>query len=422
MPTEPRHVRPQRLVDYLGTRRVFNDSGTKIDSGMVVRVVGINTAEAYFLVAAALADNSEEGPLYTAEEDIEAGLSGRVRKQAVLTLDTSAGSQQDPVYLSASVAGSITLTLTGEQVGWVGTVSATGACLIDPASNAGAGGAHAAGDGSDHADVATNTTHITSDGSAHADVATNTLKVSASIDQLFQQKSSFQWGESYPGYPLTPSTGGLFKYTGFGGVGTFPKGKGGGADTDGKYLIGGIDIPGGEAEAGWAAAAPGGEGGLTSGRQLPRLCLKGSVESLLTCKHFIGLSVEDPDTVMVAADDPTATYIGFQFSSARGDTTWQLVHNINGGTQTIVDTLITASAGAVLYFEFEYLTASSVKFSIKSSTYTTTLYTLTTTVQPASSVEWLFAMLNSKWTGTGTIDINHWHSSVLVSKNLSAVT
>ena len=39
---------------------------------------------------------------------------------------------------------------------------------------------HASGDGSDHADVATNTTHSGGDGSDHADVATNTTKVTES--------------------------------------------------------------------------------------------------------------------------------------------------------------------------------------------------------------------------------------------------
>ena len=52
------------------------------------------------------------------------------------------------------------------------------------ASEANAFNTHGTGDGSDHADVATNTTHSTSDGSTHADVAANTTLLATKTSYL----------------------------------------------------------------------------------------------------------------------------------------------------------------------------------------------------------------------------------------------
>jgi len=348
---------------------------------MVVRVVGINTAEAYFLVAAALADNDESGPLYVAEEDIENGLSGRVRKTAVLSLDTSAGSTSDPVYLSASVAGSISLTSSDEQIGWVGTVATEGVILVE--SNALGGG------------------------------------TSATVGNLYEQTASMSWGSAIASG--SAASGSEVIEDGNLGLGLLIEGGTAvGRGDDGLYLAISGDA-GGSTEVGWfiVSSATGNE--VTRGADLPRLTFLWSASTLATVKHFIGLTEESIGGVTVLADDPTATYLGFQFSSNRSDTNWQLVHNVNGGTQTIVDTGVAAAVDTVMFFEFEYLTSTSVKFSLRDHTYTNVLYTLTTTVQPAATVPLHLGAL-STWGGGAIEEVHRFYKANLLVKHRSAVT
>lgn len=81
--------------------------------------------------------------------------------------------------------------------------------------------AHRAGDGSDHADVATNTTHSTGDGSDHADVALNNTHRSSDgsdhtfIDQNVTTGSSPTLdGTNFTGLPAGVATGRVAEITG----------------------------------------------------------------------------------------------------------------------------------------------------------------------------------------------------------------
>ena len=107
-------------------------SSTAITAGQLVRVLGLAAGGAYYTVVAAIADGTQTGRLLVAVADIPADGHGWAKKEAVLTLDTSAATLGDPVYLSASVAGALTLTESPEQVGWAADVATAGQVSTDP--------------------------------------------------------------------------------------------------------------------------------------------------------------------------------------------------------------------------------------------------------------------------------------------------
>lgn len=68
--------------------------------------------------------------------------------------------------------------------------------------------------------------------------------------------------------------------------------------------------------------------------------------------------INDNDTI--ASDDS----VGFQFSTNRGDTNWQLITN-NAGTQTTTDSGVAFSTGQIYIMEIEFLgEGTSVRFRI----------------------------------------------------------
>lgn len=239
------------------------------------------------------------------------------------------------------------------------------------------------------------------------------LPTSVTLDSLFDQRASFQWGEAYAGENAAGDTATLT------GSGLFPASNN-------------VLNPTGDTETGadglYVPASPGlnANGGLfieqanslemTQGRLLPRLNIKGSLSVLTDIRHFAGLT---DDTAVVTSDAPAANYVGFQFSSPRGDTNWQLIYD-NATGQTIVDTGIAVAADTVLYFDIKYLTSTSVRFSIYDNTYTNVLYTTTVTV-PVAAATTLPAVLFLSRNLVALRECNRTFSAVLVNRNLSAV-
>lgn len=104
-----------------------------ISAGEIVRVTGTSDGGAYYLVQKA--QTGQAGKLMVATIDSSADVNGThhllVATSDVLTLDTSAASLGDTVYLSAGTPGAMTLTATTEAVGLVTAVSTTGAVELN---------------------------------------------------------------------------------------------------------------------------------------------------------------------------------------------------------------------------------------------------------------------------------------------------
>ena len=114
-------------------------------------------------------------------------------------------------------------------------------------------------------------------------------------------------------------------------------------------------------------------------------------------RYFAGWSVKsqndfnDTDTI---ADDS----VGFQFSTNRGDSNWQLITN-NGGTQTTTDSGLAFSTSQIYIMEIEFLgLGTSVRFRISDqnfnvlmgdTTVTSNLPAVTSDLSPISSLQTL---------------------------------
>jgi hypothetical protein len=113
-----------------------------IDAGDIVRVVSTTPGGAYFNLTPALGDGSQSGKLGIAVT--KAAVAGRqvwFKWFDSLEMDTSTGALGDVVYVSSSSAGELTLSLTGEVVGWVTEVGTSGRVFVDPPAAKGASSA-----------------------------------------------------------------------------------------------------------------------------------------------------------------------------------------------------------------------------------------------------------------------------------------
>lgn len=70
----------------------------------------------------------------------------------------------------------------------------------------------------------------------------------------------------------------------------------------------------------------------------PWMSTRFKLEQTTLCRFFIGFSDQSLAT-MLASDNPAGSYVGIQYSSARGDTTFQWV-NKDGTTQSLLNTTI----------------------------------------------------------------------------------
>lgn len=137
----------------------------------------------------------------------------------------------------------------------------------------------------------------------------------------------------------------------------------------------------------------------------PRFRTRVHIEQITDIRMFVGLV--DSDTVSeggVDSDDPSRGYIGFQFSSARPDTNWQLIRkSSSGGTQTIVDTGIAGATGA-LAFDQNWTSSTTVELSILNATTREALYEsgeISTNLISAGTDVWHFSYARPL-TGSGT--------------------
>ncbi len=126
-----RLIKPTRTQDDLGKWEVLNTTGGKVDKDSVIRIMGTTSSGAYHTFASAIADGSQPSAqlLVLWPDSLEDTLS-IASERRLLTMDTSSASVGDLVYLSASVAGEITLSPTAEPVGRVHYVGGATSGLV----------------------------------------------------------------------------------------------------------------------------------------------------------------------------------------------------------------------------------------------------------------------------------------------------
>lgn len=116
------------------------------------------------------------------------------------------------------------------------------------------------------------------------------------------------------------------------------------------------------------------------------LLTKFSLPSIANIRMFIGFTDQSLAT-MVSADDPAGNYVGIQFSSDRGDTTWQHVKK-NGTTQTKTDTTITADTAVWNTRVFAY--AGGIIVQLFNSTFVHQKLTAYITSNPATATQFRY--------------------------------
>jgi len=114
-------------------------------------------------------------------------------------------------------------------------------------------------------------------------------------------------------------------------------------------------------------------------------------------RFFFGLTTQAGNTIN-ANDTIAGDSVGFQFSSSRGDSNWQLITN-NGGTQTTTDSGLAFSTSQIYIMEIEWSgVGTSVRFRISDqnfnvlmgdTTVTSNLPAVTSDLSPISSLQTL---------------------------------
>lgn len=144
---EPSWMKPMQLQDELNRRRLQNVTGAELTVGQLVVVKSLNESDAYLSAEYAVADGTwkQEWLWIVGQAIQESGTERRDKFEAltvyVLEMDTSGASPQDPVYLSATTPGGVTLTPPANlrKVGQVLEVGTKGKVGLAPHMFQGAG-------------------------------------------------------------------------------------------------------------------------------------------------------------------------------------------------------------------------------------------------------------------------------------------
>lgn len=115
---------------------------------------------------------------------------------------------------------------------------------------------------------------------------------------------------------------------------------------------------------------------------------------LTNVRAFVGLTTNN--SAMTDSDTPTGKYIGFQFSTGRGDTHWQCVSS-DGTTQNVVDSGVTPVANADNLFALVTGAGTSVDYYIDGVKVTTI-----STHLPLTSDGLRYSFFGRAITSTGT--------------------
>ena len=93
----------------------------------------------------------------------------------------------------------------------------------------------------------------------------------------------------------------------------------------------------------------------------PLALWKSAVVGGTDLRAFRGYSSVASLTTLLASDDPAILMVGFQYSSLRGDTTWQLVHKtLSGDVLQVIDTTVPViPVDGAYYFELDVTAAGA---------------------------------------------------------------
>lgn len=144
---QPRDVLPMQLDDGLNHRKLQNMTGTELVVGQLVAVESLNSSGAFLSAQLGIADGTwKQEFLYLAGQGIQdSGTERRDKFRArtfmVLGMDTSLSSIGDPVYLSGTTGGAVTLTAPANirKVGQVLEVGVAGKVVVAPQAFSGSG-------------------------------------------------------------------------------------------------------------------------------------------------------------------------------------------------------------------------------------------------------------------------------------------
>ena len=130
---------------------------------------------------------------------------------------------------------------------------------------------------------------------------------------------------------------------------------------------------------------------------------KWSLGNVATQRVFIGVSTGILGTSNVGSDTPAEAYVALQYSTARGDTTWQAIRCPTvGGAQQIVDTLITVDT-SVLSFCVKNTADSTYTLTVRDAA-GATLYTDTIVDGPDDTHAWAETWVVNNLAGTLIVD------------------
>ena len=166
-----RRIKPMRTKDDLNKRELLNTSGATIAKHSMLRIVSTKHDGAYHECAKAIADGTQPTTaLLFGWHDVDDQVLVIASESYLFTMDTSTGALGDPVYLSDTTAGALTLSVTSEQVGWVQYIGNATAGLVWISIEARGSGVGATLNGyRPDVDLAWESTIISGDGDVHVD-------------------------------------------------------------------------------------------------------------------------------------------------------------------------------------------------------------------------------------------------------------
>ncbi len=150
--------------------------------------------------------------------------------------------------------------------------------------------------------------------------------------------------------------------------------------------------------------------GLVTMPGAPQVMCKFHVGFTGDIRLFVGLT-DIAISTMLASDDPVGDYIGLQFSTARGDTTWQFARR-NGGAQVLIDTGITPVASSPVYLELESRGAADVTLKLRNSSRKIVRQDIITTSLPNTTLRFMAAL---RTLAVVNKDINIYHAHLAVA-------
>ena len=114
--------------------------------------------------------------------------------------------------------------------------------------------------------------------------------------------------------------------------------------------------------------------------------MKFALPTVANCRFFTGLIPYGSRASMNNSDDPGLVQVVFQFSTGRGDTNFQFIHN-DSATQTLIDTGVAPATDVIYQVELEY-SSDGMALRGRISDHTTGAVLMADTTHTAASADY----------------------------------